>query len=55
MSFTYLTNLPLEQAQRDYPLWLAEGGFAPKTERLPPAGLPWWIPATRCPTGLTVW
>ena len=37
MSFTYLTNLPLEQAQRDYPLWLAEGGFAPKTERLPTA------------------
>ena len=37
MSFTYLTNLPLEQAERDYPLWLAEGGFAPKTERLPTA------------------
>lgn len=29
MPFTYLTNIPLEQAQREYPAWLAEGDFVP--------------------------
>lgn len=37
MPFTYLTNLPLDQAVRDYPAWLAEGGFQPKTETVPAA------------------
>ena len=35
MPFTYLTNLPLEQAEERYPAWLAEGGFQPKTETVP--------------------
>lgn len=37
MPFTYLTNLPLEQAEERYPAWLAEGGFQPKTETVPAA------------------
>ena len=37
MPFTYLTNLPLEQAEERYPAWLAEGGFQPKTETVPVA------------------
>lgn len=37
MPFTYLTNVPLDQAVRDYPVWLAEGGFCPKTEIIPAA------------------
>ncbi len=34
MSFTYLTNVPLEQAQKDYLRTLAERGFAARTERI---------------------
>ncbi len=37
MPFTYLTNLPLEQAEERYPAWLAKGGFQPKTETVPAA------------------
>lgn len=37
MPFTYLTNLPLDKAVEDYPAWLAEGGFCPKTEAVPAA------------------
>ena len=37
MPFTYLTNLPLEQAEERYPAWLAGGGFQPKTETVPAA------------------
>ena len=37
MPFTYLINVPLDQAVRDYPVWLAEGGFQPKTEMVPAA------------------
>ena len=37
MPFTYLTNIPLEQVQREYPAWLAEGGFCPGTELIPTA------------------
>lgn len=37
MPFTYLTNLPLEQAEERYSAWLAEGGFQPKTETVPAA------------------
>ena len=37
MPFTYLTNLPLEQAEERYPAWLAEGGFQPKTGTVPAA------------------
>lgn len=33
MPFTYLTNLPLEQAEERYPAWLAEGAFSPKPRR----------------------
>ena len=34
MAFTYLTNVPLEQAQKDYLRTLAEQGFAARTERI---------------------
>ena len=34
MAFTYLTNVPLEQAQKDYLRMLAEQGFAARTERI---------------------
>ncbi len=34
MSFTYLSNTPLEQARRDFLRTLAERGFAPRTERI---------------------
>ncbi len=34
MSFSYLTNVPLEQAQKDYLRTLAEQGFAARTERI---------------------
>lgn len=33
MPFTYLTNLPFEQAEERYPAWLAEGAFSPKPRR----------------------
>ncbi len=35
MGFTYLTNVPLEQARRDYVNLLLENGFAAKTETIP--------------------
>ena len=35
MGFSYLTNLPLEQARRDYLSLLTERGFAPRTEMVP--------------------
>ena len=34
MAFTYLTNLPLEQAKKEYLLTLAEQGFEARTERI---------------------
>ena len=34
MAFTYLTNLPLEQAKKEYLLTLAEQGFKARTERI---------------------
>ena len=34
MSFTYLTNVPLEQAKKDYLRVLSEQGFKPRTERI---------------------
>ena len=34
MAFTYLTNVPLEQARKDYLRTLAEQGFAARTERI---------------------
>ena len=34
MAFSYLTNVPLEQARRDYLRLLAERGFAPRAERV---------------------
>ena len=34
MAFTYLTNVPLEQAKKDYLRTLAEQGFAGRTERI---------------------
>ena len=34
MSFTYLTNVPLEQAKKDYLWTLIEQGFAARTERI---------------------
>ncbi len=35
MGFSYLTNLPLEQARRDYLSLLTERGLAPRTETVP--------------------
>lgn len=35
MAFEYLTNVPLEQAKRDYLALLVEQGFAPKTQVIP--------------------
>ena len=35
MGFAYLTNVPLEQARKDYLARLRENGFAAKTEILP--------------------
>ncbi len=35
MGFTYLTNVPLDQARRDYLELLLKNGFAPKTETIP--------------------
>lgn len=35
MGFSYLTNLPLEQARRDYLSLLTERGLAPRTEMVP--------------------
>ncbi len=35
MAFSYLTNVPLEQARKDYLRLLAERGFAPRAERVP--------------------
>jgi len=35
MGFEYLTNVPLQQAQREYLQLLRENGFAAKTERIP--------------------
>ena len=32
MSFEYLTNIPLEQAKKDYLALLRENGFGPQTE-----------------------
>ena len=34
MAFTYLTNVPLEQARKDYLRTLIERGFAARTERI---------------------
>ena len=34
MAFTYLTNVPLEQAKKDYLRVLAEQGFSARTERI---------------------
>ena len=34
MAFTYLTNVPLEQAKKDYLRTLAEQGFSARTERI---------------------
>ena len=34
MAFTYLTNVPLQQAKKDYLLTLAKQGFAARTERI---------------------
>ena len=34
MAFTYLTNVPLEQAKKDYLRTLVERGFAARTERI---------------------
>ena len=34
MAFTYLTNVPLEQAKKEYLLTLAEQGFKARTERI---------------------
>ena len=34
MAFTYLTNVPLEQAKKDYLRTLAEQGFAARSERI---------------------
>ena len=34
MAFSYLTNVPLEQARRDYLRLLSERGFAPRAERV---------------------
>ena len=30
MAFTYLTNMPLEQALTEYPAFLRQRGFAPR-------------------------
>ena len=35
MGFAYLTNVPLEQARKEYLARLRENGFAAKTEILP--------------------
>ncbi len=35
MAFTYLTNVPLEQAKKDYLRTLAEQGFEARAERIP--------------------
>lgn len=35
MAFTYLTNVPLEQAKSDYLKLLIEQGYAPRTELIP--------------------
>lgn len=35
MAFEYLTNVPLEQAKRDYLSLLVEQGFAPRTQVIP--------------------
>ena len=35
MAFTYLTNMPLEQALDEYPAFLRQRGFAPRTETVP--------------------
>ena len=35
MAFQYLTNVPLEQARREYRRFLRERGFAPRTETVP--------------------
>ena len=35
MAFEYLTNVPLEQAKKDYLALLVEQGFAPKTQVIP--------------------
>ena len=35
MGFEYLTNVPLEQARRDYIQLLESHGFGPKTEVIP--------------------
>ena len=35
MAFEYLTNVPLEQAKRDYLSLLVERGFAPRTQVIP--------------------
>ena len=34
MAFTYLTNVPIEQAKKDYLRTLAEHGFGPRSERI---------------------
>ena len=34
MAFTYLTNVPLEQAKKDYLRLLAEQGFEARSERI---------------------
>ena len=35
MAFNYLTNMPLEQALDEYPAFLRQRGFAPRTETVP--------------------
>ena len=35
MAFSYLTNVPLEQAKKDYREFLKERNFSPKTETIP--------------------
>ena len=35
MAFEYLTNVPLEQAKRDYLALLVEQGYAPRTQVIP--------------------
>ena len=35
MAFEYLTNVPLEQAKRDYLALLVEQGYAPRTQMIP--------------------
>ena len=37
MVFAYLTNTPLEQALAEYPAFLRQRGFAPRTETVPAA------------------